>query len=218
VTDLLGGQTLADVSSWADEVKKTDPKTEPWHYVRVPLDEQKYDAKYSGDVPCKGSIVDKINEFTLVIKDKRKPIADRRTALKFLIHCIEDLHQPFHVVGGSHAWTVSYFGNNMALHQVWDEEIINRSGKTDADLLKDLAELGNDEIRQSWMKGTPEQWATESLQLAKAASKVPSDNHLGDDYQTTRFPNVQKRLCQAGLRLAWVLNTAFADEGSSSPP
>jgi hypothetical protein len=37
------------------------PKIAPWHYVDVPLDEARYDAKFSGDVASKGCVVDKIS-------------------------------------------------------------------------------------------------------------------------------------------------------------
>jgi hypothetical protein len=42
----------------------------------------------------KGWLVDKINEFKLTLKDLTKSVDDRRFALRFLIHCVEDLHQP----------------------------------------------------------------------------------------------------------------------------
>jgi len=81
------GESLADASLWADENRGRLPKTAPWHYVDVPLDAPKYDAKFSGDVSSKGCVVDKINEFRLVVKDKSKPIEERRFALRFLLHC-----------------------------------------------------------------------------------------------------------------------------------
>jgi hypothetical protein len=82
---------------WADENRGRLPKTAPWHYVDVPLDESRYDSKFSGDVSSKGCVVDKINAFRLTVKDPAKPLADRRFALRFLVHCIEDLHMPMHV-------------------------------------------------------------------------------------------------------------------------
>ncbi len=91
------GESLADASTWADEHRRELPKTAPWHYVDVPLDEPKYDKKFSGDVPDKGCVVDKIKEFRLVIKDQSKTVEERRFALRFLIHCIEDVHMPIHV-------------------------------------------------------------------------------------------------------------------------
>ena len=101
VTELLApGESLADASTWADEVRGRMRETAPWLYVDVPLDWPRYDPKFSG--PTVGCVVDKINEFRRVIKDEAKPVKDRRFALRFLIHCIEDMHQPCHV-GDNHA-------------------------------------------------------------------------------------------------------------------
>ncbi len=91
------GESVADASTWADGNSGRLPKSAPWHYVDVPLDEPKYDARFSGDVPDKGCVVDKINEFRLVIKDQTKTVEQRRFALRLLIHCIEDMHMPLHV-------------------------------------------------------------------------------------------------------------------------
>jgi hypothetical protein len=87
------GGALADDSLWADQNRGRLPKTAPWHYVGFPLDEPKYDAKFSGETSSEGSVVDKINEFRLVVNDKTKSVKDRRFALRFLIHCIEDVLQ-----------------------------------------------------------------------------------------------------------------------------
>src|ERR1700743_3001313 len=39
VEDLLGGASLADVSTWADEVRNHPEyhQTGPWHYINLPL-------------------------------------------------------------------------------------------------------------------------------------------------------------------------------------
>ena len=69
-------------------------------------------------------MVDKINEFRLVFKDKSKPIKDRRFALRFLIHCIEDMHQPCHVGDnhdkGGNQTQVRWFDKGTNMHRVWD--------------------------------------------------------------------------------------------------
>jgi len=95
-------ESLADASLWADKIRGRMRHTAPWHYVDVPLDEPKYDPKWSADDSKHGCVVDKINEFRLVIKDKSKSIEQRRFALRFLIHCIQDLHQPLHI-GNNHS-------------------------------------------------------------------------------------------------------------------
>jgi len=45
------GESLADASTWADDYRASHRKTAPWHYVDVPLDEPRYDARFSGDDP-----------------------------------------------------------------------------------------------------------------------------------------------------------------------
>ena len=134
VTALLEpGETLADASLWADQDRGRLPRTAPWHYVDVPLDEPKYAPKFSGDVPNMGCVVDKINEFRLVIKDKTKTVEERRFALRFLIHCVEDTHQPCHVgankdkAGNKTQVRSSDRGTNM--HALWDSGMIQRANK-----------------------------------------------------------------------------------------
>jgi nuclease S1 len=94
-------ETIADASTWADEHRRQLPETAPWHYVDVPLAELAYDKKWSADDPKHGCVVDKINEFKVTLKDKTKSVEDRRFALRFLIHCVEDMHMPMHV-GDNH--------------------------------------------------------------------------------------------------------------------
>ena len=48
---------------------------------------------WSADDPKKGCVVDKINEFRATAEGpSRRPNRKRRFALRFLIHCIEDMH------------------------------------------------------------------------------------------------------------------------------
>ena len=45
VVDLLGpGVILADIATWADEVRPSRPNTSPWHYVNIPRDATEYRA------------------------------------------------------------------------------------------------------------------------------------------------------------------------------
>jgi hypothetical protein len=47
VKELLDeGEDMATASLWADKVKRSIKGSAPWHYVDVPLDEPRYDAKY----------------------------------------------------------------------------------------------------------------------------------------------------------------------------
>ncbi len=214
------GESLADASLWADENRGRLPKTAPWHYVDVPLDEPAYDKRWSADDPQHGCVVDKINEFRKVVGDKSKSIEERRFALRFLLHCIEDLHQPCHVGDnhdkGGNQTQVRWFDRGSNMHRVWDSGIIERAGTTEEFWLNNLAKLDTPENRAAWISGTVEDWATESLLAAREAYLIPgtdkrlkSGQKLGEEYQAKRLPVVRQRLCQAGLRLAMVLNDVF---------
>ena len=81
------------------------------------------------------------------------------------------------------------------------------------------AELDTPNKRAEAMKGTVEDWATESLLLARAAYQVPetgkrlkAGQKLGDAYLNIHLPVVRKRLYQASIRLALVLNEVFPEQ------
>jgi hypothetical protein len=216
------GESMADASLWADENTGQLPKTGPWHYVDVPLDEPKYDAKWSANDARHGCVVDKINEFRKVVADKSKSVEERRFALRFLLHCVQDLHQPCHVGDnhdrGGNDTQVQWFDEGSNMHRVWDRGIIERAGDSEDFWLADLAELDTPDNRAAWAVGRPEEWATESLLAAREAYFIPgtrkrikSGQKLGEEYQARQLPVVRRRLCQAGLRLAGVLNDAFAE-------
>ena len=108
---LPDGESMAGASTWADENRRRLPKTAPWHYVDVPLDEPAYNPKWSADDSKKGCVVDKIAEFRLTLKDTTKSLDDRRFALRFLIHLVGDMHMPLHV-GDNHK-------GKSATHKSW---------------------------------------------------------------------------------------------------
>jgi S1/P1 Nuclease len=156
------------------------------------------------------------------VKDKTKSVADRRFALRFLIHCIEDLHMPMHVGDngdkGGNRTQVRFYDRGTNMHSLWDTLIIEHVSKSEDFWLGDLAALDTAENRTEWMKGTVEDWATESLLAARQAYEVPetglrlkSGQKLGDVYQEKSLLVVRRRLSQAGVRLAMVLNECFAE-------
>jgi hypothetical protein len=160
------------------------------------------------------------------VPDKSKTVEERRFALRFLVHCLEDLHQPCHVGDnhdkGGNLTQVRWFDKGSNMHRVWDSDIIEHVSTSDDFWLADLAKLDTADNRAAWMRGSVEDWATESLLAARAAYQVPgtdkrikSGQKLGEEYQASHLPVVGQRLCQAGLRLAMVLNEAFAEREST---
>jgi hypothetical protein len=217
------GESLADCSTWADEHRGRLPKTAPWHYVDVPLDEPRYDVRFSGDVPEKGCVVEKIHELRATLKDPTRSVEDRRFALRFLVHLVEDLHMPLHVGDnhdkGGNRTQVRFFERGSNMHRLWDSDMIERVSTTEDFWLADLAALDTPDARQDAMRGTVEDWATESLLAAREAYKVPetgqrikSGHKLSDAYLDANLPVVRRRLYLAGVRLAMVLNDVLPEE------
>ncbi|HWE39714.1 MAG TPA: S1/P1 nuclease [Isosphaeraceae bacterium] len=218
VAELLEpGETLADASTWADEVRRDRPKTAPWHYVNVPITETEYDPKFCPEVGC---VVSKIADFRRVLADRNAPKAERREALRWLVHLVEDMHQPVHVGHrndrGGNDLQLRFYGEGTNLHRLWDSGILDHAGGDEDAWAAALIALATPERVVKWSRGTVEDWATESLLAARLAYKPPgasaelkAGQKLGDDYQDFALPIARRRLCQSGVRLADLINEAL---------
>ena len=217
---LLDGDTLVDVCNWADhEGHDAEPASATWHYVNVPLGEPHYLPKFS---PRGGGVVDKIAHYKLLLADKKAPIKDRRRALLFFVHLVEDVHQPLHVGDnndrGGNLAQVQYHGQGDNLHRLWDSSMIEATRETDKRWTDDVAALVTPAAVAEW--GTHkrvEEWADESLKAAKEAYTEAKPPHkplgvgaeIGPEYERRSLPVVRLRLAQAGVRLADELNGIF---------
>ena len=76
----------------------------------------------------RGYLVPKIRELKVTLKDRSKSVEERRFALRFLVHLVEDLHMPMHVGEnhdkGGNQLQVRFFDRGSNLHRVWDTGII----------------------------------------------------------------------------------------------
>jgi len=238
VTWLLDGQSLADVASWADSITSEQVQTSYWHYLNIPPEASAYDrdrdcprqpgteAGTRGD-RWRDCVVDRIGYFEERLGNVKLDRADRAIALKFVVHFIGDLHQPFHALGvgrGGNDVHVRVFGqsdcgNDPAkpapcnLHSVWDSRLIGRRSLDDRQYIETLNAL----IRQKGMAtlpvGTPAQWAEQSFRLAKEAL-VAEDTNIDEAYFRRHIVVIDDRLSLGGLRLASELNRIL----TASPP
>jgi hypothetical protein len=231
VTWLLDGQTLADVSSWADTLTSDQVQTSYWHYLNIPPDASGYnrdrDCPKQPGVTAAGSrsdrwrdcVVDRISYWEERLGDVKLDRADRATALKFIVHFIGDLHQPFHALGvgrGGNDVKVRVFGeancsndpakpNPCNLHSVWDGRLIFRRGLDDTAYLGELKKLIIAKGFGSQPAGTPAQWAEQSFRLAKEALVKP-DTNIDEGYYRRHIAVIDERLSLGGVRLAAELN------------
>lgn len=214
VEDLLRGESLAEVSTWADAVRD-DPAyraTAPWHYVNIPKDAEAYDEKR--DCPKAGCVVSAIRKQVETLKDAQAPREQRVEALKFLVHFVGDVHQPLHAGlaedRGGNEIVVDFLGERKNLHEVWDSDIIERARRPWKEYADELTRRISQEQRKSWSSPDPADWATESHKLALThAYAVDPGGALDEAYLDRARPVVEDRLAAAGVRLAALLNSIF---------
>jgi hypothetical protein len=230
LVELLGNDDLAAISTWADEVRPQRPETAGWHYVDIPKDAAGFsdprdcyrpdDRHPSSKNDHQNCVVDRILFFKKVLADQTASQSDRLEALKFLVHFVGDIHQPMHAIEearGGNGIHVVEFGSPQCgrydcnLHYVWDTDLIEHTGRSEQEYVAYLEQMISK--KKLILSGAPEDWANESLKIAK---KVwVSDGGVVDQaYYRSNIGVVDERLVLAGLRLAAILNDAL---GSTQP-
>lgn len=206
-----GAKDMASVASWADQPEVKKQPGRPMHTVRMTMDDAGYDA--SIDCPENRCVVAAINRAKAILSASNLPGEQQVVALKDLIHFIGDVHQPLHAVANIGGQKVGFHGKPTTLHAVWDKGMIADQKLSYRKLARRLAKTRD----LTGAEGTPEQWAVESRDIAMteiysetpARSKRAAQIDLPDDYSARHWPTVERRLQQAGLRLAATLNQIY---------
>jgi hypothetical protein len=209
---LFGSMTLADAAVWPDHEGRSIRDFDPLHYVRIPENASGYDQ--GRDCPDRDCMVEALKWFSAVIADKNAPIVMRRLALYYVAHLVGDMHQPLHagraMDRGGIDILVSYRGQTTNLHFFWDANLVELEAENEAEIAKRLTAHLTEEERLKWQTGDPTQWTNESLMLVRShAYNTGASVELSDDYVEKARPIVRRRLAQAGIRLAWLLNSAL---------
>jgi len=215
VKELLGYETLAQVSNWPDFIKSDSNwrKASPWHYVSIP-DGKTYSASKKNK---KGDIVEAIARFTKILKDKKKSKKERAQALKFLVHFVGDIHQPLHVGHkhdkGGNAIKLTWFKKETNLHRIWDVDLISMQKLSYTEYTDFINHASKKEIMR-WQKDDIQIWVKESMGLRKqvydiVANKKEYGKYGEYKYNFKNIKTLNQRLLQAGIRLAGILNSAL---------
>jgi len=157
---------LASVASWADQVKHTRHWTKPMHHVKplgdnppkscpFPADSKEWEGKEGANV------LSAIRTNTNILRQFQNgnPLGVPREvseALKFLIHFVGDMHQPFHTVTRLDGGTKAYVE--------WRNRITSKSSGpwlfVEHDLIfeVDLHALWDGDLVEEAIGATPEKW------------------------------------------------------------
>lgn len=220
---LSENQTLEDIANWADEYRQQCANTGPWHYVNIPLDEQRYaaDRYCPGDKSC---VIRVLEQSSALLADAARSDAERRYALHLLVHFAGDLHQPLHsgdrADRGGNDMHVRFEGRAMSLHVLWDAGLIDWTRRREREYAELLLRALSPGLRFSISQGPISSWALQAKRAARRAyADLPEARSASEavdldaGYARSLLPVVDRQLARAGVRLAALLNDAFARPG-----
>jgi hypothetical protein len=225
IKDLLGDQSMADVSDWADRIRDQPQYewTKPLHYINAPRSATKVSMERDcGHEKC---VVAAINKSADVLRDPNSTRDQRIEALKFLVHFVGDVHQPLHVSyeddKGGNFVKLTWMGDaTWNFHSVWDSALIKKRMNDDRQAMTKAIEasITGKDLR-TWRQSTnPFAWANESLTITRRLYKnLPADRHLDAAYYDANIGTVETQLAVAGVRLAAMLNDIFASGDETEP-
>jgi S1/P1 Nuclease len=217
VLDLLGAESMSDVSSWADQVRNKPEYryTTPWHYINMPLGLSYAQFQQMVDTTTSDNVYNALHKLEAELANPATPREKRIDDLKFIIHFVGDLHQPMHVSRsedkGGNTIQLNYQGSGTNLHSVWDGKLIDRQGLSYEQMANQYDHVSPAQVKQ-WQNDPLVLWLWESYTITtKLYAEVDAmkSRNIDSSYYEAHIPIVQQRITQGGIRLAGVLNTIF---------
>jgi hypothetical protein len=231
--DSSGNETLADIAPWADSYRMDHPETGKWHFVDISKDAKAFDRSRDCPVsekdprsPWRDCVTDRITYFEGRLGDTSLSAEERAVALKFVVHLIGDIHQPFHALGddrGGNNIQVTFLGSGRCgayqcnLHGVWDDSIIEEQGLSEKKYTDRLLQEIKDNHWERLDGGEPTTWANISHHYALEAL-APNGAIITHEYVAEESKVVDAQLATGGLRLARVLNRILGTPDTSAAP
>jgi hypothetical protein len=218
-------KNLEDASVWADCVRREGWRwgyTAAWHYRTAPICQA-----FNPRSNCAGGacVTAQITRAHRILADESLPAAIRLEALAFMVHFAGDVHMPLHSGDnedqGGNAREADYgIKPGLNLHSIWDGPLAERAISDPADPVvrryspAETAELAG---------GTPDDWGRESWEIARSfvyptafdtenvcPGPLPEKTALSQEGIARGVPIAKRRIQQAGLRIAELLDSAFA--------
>ena len=228
-------RTIEQASVWPDCVKTLGDRFSyayNWHFVDVDVCKP-FDPKG----PCAGGncVISQIARNQRLLADTHLNPRERLMALAFLVHFVGDLHQPLHASEragdqGGNKLKIRYGAMpHSNLHSAWDGLLADRAISTAPGGAKGLLAGSTPESRAAMAQGSVEDWARESWQIARdtvypAATHAPAcpptapaDAGMDEAQIEALIPVVRAQVLKGGLRLAKMLDDAFAGRVAMKP-
>lgn len=231
--DLVADALVLDQQK--DTLAQRMPGSRRWHYDAQPVCGAEAAPCAGGH--CASA---QIARHAAVLADARSSDDAKRFAVLVLVHLVGDIHQPLHSAdhgdGGGNGLQVRFTLpsgrlQRSSLHGAWDSGFVRAAFAKLRDERAVAQRLLGDidaTTRRRWQQGTAASWLAESHGIARqqAYGRLPgfrcsaddagaSDPDttvldLPDDYVRAAIGSVPRQLGQAGVRIAALLNRAFA--------
>ncbi len=217
--------SVQDASTWPDCVRRSFWRwgyTASWHYRTAPICEA-----YNPRANCSGGncVTAQIERNHRILADESLPDHVRLQALAFMVHFAGDVHMPLHSGdkndrGGNDREADYGAVPGLNLHWIWDGPLAERAVTDPAHPVvrrysaAELADLGG---------GDAADWGRESWQIARefiyptafdtdevCAGELPMKTVYTEEDIAKSVPIARRRVQQAGVRIADLLESAFA--------
>jgi len=224
--------TIEDASVWPDCIRRDYWRwgyTAAWHYRTAPICKA-----YDPQANCPGGscVTGQIERAHRVLADESLPDNVRLEALAFMVHFAGDVHMPLHSGdkddrGGNDRKADYGIMPGLNLHWIWDGPLAERAISDPADPVvrrysaAERSELGG---------GSPADWGRESWEISRSfvyptafdtedvcGADLPRETKLTQDDIARAVPIAKRRVQQAGIRIAELLESAFAPGPLPSP-
>jgi len=243
VLTMLNGGDIAAASTWPDSARgKPEWKFSIWfHFEKAPDNVTYLDNLKSQDPGLRrlGGLLEALYVAEDVVKNPESTVEDKAIALKFVVHCIGDIHQPLHTgrpedMSGNKV-PVKWLGSDTNLHAVWDSQMIYLGHKKvlnpSASNFWFEADASSNDSAQNYAdylvtkfkdyKADPalfvkyDDWMHESMVPRKDAYDFKNLNE--QEYTDKFLETVDQRIFLAGLRIAFVLKRLVHQEPVTEP-
>lgn len=215
--DVLGTDDEAAIDqacNWPDHVRDT-PEWE-WsdlqHYVNIPRSSSHYDRQR--DCPDGLCVTEAIKKYASQLNDPRLDKRKHWQAFAWLCHLVGDLHQPLHAGyeddrGGNNV-EVSYLGESLNLHWLWDSAMVREYLGPNGSWQRPASTGGHRLAGKQWNPAETDRWTDESHRLVKEAAYPPGDI-IQVDFAENSWLLIRKQWLKAGERLARILNSVAGE-------
>lgn len=212
VAALFDGKSMVYWASWLDNASHTPEYaySRTWHYKNIDAGVPYEKAKLNPD----GDVVTAVREQIAILSDPVSTRSQKVLALKILVHCVGDMHQPMHMGHesdrGANYVKVKMFDKDSNLHSIWDSAMMNSAHAWSYSEWQQQLDRATPEEQAEIVKGNIDDWAKETYGIAtRVYDYFPDGKKVSYNEVAAWTPIIEQQILRGGLRLAEVLNSIF---------